>query len=218
MRIAQAVGPDLLARAGERGEGIVVGDPVAAVLADRAGRRMLAQVGDDAQDLADERVEPLRVDPAAVALIARTRVPRAQVHHPPVGIAFPSDRIEGHLAQRMLRQRLLQPHQLARRALESRVGRIAIRPLDQHDLTLDPAVHRRRGDRCRRRVAGQIEAGDHTGLRRRRTRTSRVFHVHGVEDAAARVIGIEQEIDEPGREVALEGELREQPGPSACAH
>ncbi len=139
MRIAQAVGPDLLARAGECREGIVVGDPVAAVLADRAGRRMLAQVGHDAQDLADERVEPLRIDPAAVALIARARVPRAQVHHPPVGIAVPSDRIEGHLAQRMLRQRLLQPHQLTRRALEGRVGRIAIPPLDQHDLSIDPA-------------------------------------------------------------------------------
>src|SRR4029453_18627370 len=34
------------------------------------------------------------------------------------------------------------------------------------------------------------------------------------EDAIARVIGIEQEVDEPGREVALERELREQAGTS----
>jgi hypothetical protein len=31
---------------------------------------VLAQVGHDAQDLADERVEPLRVQPAGVPLLA----------------------------------------------------------------------------------------------------------------------------------------------------
>ena len=87
MRIAQAVRPDLLARALDRRERVVVGDPVAAVLADRARRRVLAQVGDDAEDLADERVEPLRVQAAAVALLAGLRVAGPEVHDAPVRIA-----------------------------------------------------------------------------------------------------------------------------------
>ena len=71
MRIAQAIRPDLLARASSVDERIVVRDAVAAVLADGARRRVLAQVGDDAKDLADESVESLRIQAAAVALLAR---------------------------------------------------------------------------------------------------------------------------------------------------
>ena len=51
-------------------ERIVVGDAVAPVLADGAGLRVLAQVRNDAKDLADESVEALRVEAAAVALLA----------------------------------------------------------------------------------------------------------------------------------------------------
>ena len=46
-------------------------------------------------------------------------------------------------------------------------------------------------------------------------RIRRFFHVHGVEDAVARVVGIEQEVGEAGGEVALEGELRKKAGPPA---
>ena len=140
MRIAQAVGPDLLARALEGRERIVVGDPIPPVLADRARRRVLAQVRDDAQDLADERVEPLRVQPAAVALLAGAGVAGAEVHDPPVGIAAPRDRIERHLAERMDGRRLLQAQQLSRRALERRVRRIPVLPFDQHDFAIDPSI------------------------------------------------------------------------------
>ena len=61
----------------------------------------------------------------------------------------------------------------------------------------------------------EIETSHDAGLRRRSARTGRVFHVHRVEDTVARVVGIEQEVGEPGGEVALEGELREQAGPRA---
>ena len=87
MRIAEAVRPDLLARAVDRRERIVVGDAVAPVLADRARLRVLAQVGDDAQDFADEGVEPLRIQPAAVALLAGARIAGPEIHDPPIRIA-----------------------------------------------------------------------------------------------------------------------------------
>ena len=75
MRIAQAGGPDLLAGAVDAGERIVVRDAVAAVLAHRAGRGVVAQVGNDAQDLADDGVEPLRVEAADVLLLAAAASP-----------------------------------------------------------------------------------------------------------------------------------------------
>ena len=70
----------------------------------------------------------------------------------------------------MRRQRVLHAQQLARRALEGRVRDVAILPLDQHDLALDLPVDRRRRDRRRRRVAGQVEAGDDAGFGARRAR------------------------------------------------
>ena len=84
MRIAQPVGPDFLARAIDGDERVVVGDAVAAVLADGAGVRALAEIGNDAENLADQRVEPLRVQPAAVALLTGLRVARPEIHHAPV--------------------------------------------------------------------------------------------------------------------------------------
>ena len=210
MRIAQAVGPDLLARAVDRRERIVVGDAIAAVLADGARVRVLAQVGDDAEDLADEGVESLRVQAAAVALLAGLRVAGPQIHHPPVRIARSRDRVEGHLAQRMRRQRILHAQELAGRAFERGVRDVAIRPFDEHDLAIDLPVDRRRLHRRRRRVAGQIESRHDPAARRRRRRCRRIFHVQRVEHAVARVVGIENDVGESGREVAREGELREQ--------
>ena len=63
VRIPEAVRPDFLSRAARGHERVVVRNPVAAVLADRARRDVLVQVGNDAEDLAFERVEPLRVGP-----------------------------------------------------------------------------------------------------------------------------------------------------------
>src|SRR5207237_4821519 len=91
MRIAETVGPDLLARAVDCGERIVVRDTVAPVLADGARGRVLAQVGNDAEDLADEGVESLRVQAAAVALLAGLRVAGSEIHDPPSGVAGSRD-------------------------------------------------------------------------------------------------------------------------------
>ena len=112
---------------------------------------------------------------------------------------------------------MLQPHQLAGRALERAVRRIPIRPLDQHDFALDPSVDGGRRDCRRRGVAGQVETSDDAGLRRGGRVSCRVLHVKRVEHAVLRVVGIEDEVGETGGEVALEGELREQARPSAAA-
>ena len=124
--------------------GLSFGNPIAAVLADGAGVRVLAQVGDDAEDLADEGVEPLRVQPAAVALLAGLRIAGSQIHHPPIRIAGARDRVEGHLAQRMRRQRILHAQDLPGRAFECGIRDVAILPFDEHDLAIDLAVDRRR--------------------------------------------------------------------------
>ncbi len=217
MRIAQAVCPDLLACAFECRKGIVVRDPVPPVLADRARRRVFAQVGHDAQDLSDEGVEPLRIQTADVFLLAGAGIANADVHDPPVGIAGPRDGIEDHLAQRVDGRGVLEPHQLSRRALESRVRRIAVPPLDHHHFAIDPPARGGRGNRSRRRVTRQVEAGDHAGPRPRRGGNSRILHVDRVEDAVARVVGIEEEVRQTGSEIALEREFHEQAGPSAGA-
>jgi hypothetical protein len=56
VRVPQAVRPDLLPRPVDRRERIVVRDTVAPVLANGAGLRMLTQVGDDPEDLANEGI------------------------------------------------------------------------------------------------------------------------------------------------------------------
>ena len=152
MRIAQPVRPDLLAGTVDRRERVVVRDAVATVLAEGARGRVLAEIRDDAEDLADERVEPLRVQAAAVTLLAGARVACAEVHDAPIRIAGARDRIERHFAKRVDWQRMLHPQQLAGGPLERVVRRIAILPLDQHDLAFDVSVHGRRWDRWRRGI------------------------------------------------------------------
>ena len=71
-------------------------------------------------------------------------------------------------------------------------------------------VNRRRRNRRRGGVARQVQAGHDAGLRHRRTGPVRVLHVHRVEDAVARVVGIDREVGEARREVAFERELREE--------
>src|SRR2546423_5920347 len=165
MRIAQAVRPDLLAGAVHRREGVVVRDAVAAVLAYGARGGVLAQIGDDAENLPHEGVESLRVPAATVALLAGAGVTGAEVHDAPVGIAGTRGRVECHLAERMNRRGLLQPQQLARGSLEGAVRWIAILPFDEHRLARDLSVHGRRGDRRRCRVTGEVQTGDDAALR-----------------------------------------------------
>ena len=101
------------------------------------------------------------------------------------------------------------------RAVPSNVAlaMFAVGPLDDHGFARDAEAGRdRRHGRRRRRVAGQVEAGHDAGLRLGGRVDRRVFHVDRVEDAVARVVGIEDDVDEPGGEVALEGQLREQAG------
>src|SRR5262249_62263916 len=59
MGVADPVRPDLLAGARRRDERVVVRDPIAAVLADRTRRRMVVQIGNDAQDLPPQLLNPL---------------------------------------------------------------------------------------------------------------------------------------------------------------
>ena len=89
MWIAQARRPNFLARTIHVDERVVVRYAVAPVLADRARGRVPAQVRNDAQDLPADCVEPLRIEPADVALFARARVAEADIHDAPVRIAAP---------------------------------------------------------------------------------------------------------------------------------
>ena len=90
----------------------------------------------------------------------------------------------------------------------------AILPFDEHDLAIDPAVDGRRRHGRRRRVSGQIESWHDAAPRRRGSGCRRVFHVERVEHAIPRIVRIENDVGEPGREVPRVGELREQARPA----
>ena len=75
MGIAEPEGPDLLTCAGGRAKRIVIGNAIAAVAADRACGRVLGDVGDDAENLPDQRVESLRI----VARVGARRFSRGSV-------------------------------------------------------------------------------------------------------------------------------------------
>jgi hypothetical protein len=112
---------------------------------------------------------------------------------------------------------MLEPQQLARRSLEGAVRRVPIRPLDQDDLTLDSSIHGRCRNCRRRRVTSQVETIDHATLRDRGRASSRILQMQCVEDTVLRVVGVEEEVRQPGGKVSLEREFRKQPRPTACA-
>ena len=217
VRVAQAEGPDFLAGSLGGRKGIVVGNPVAAVVADRARLRVFAQVGHDAQDLADQGIEPLRVDVAAIALVARSRIAGAQIHHPPIGSAGPRDGVEGQLAQRVFA------------ATDAALG--AARAPCPRTSRWPGCGQSIRSARPRARFGPRSWASappawscirqdrgwDDARLRRWPAGTIRVFHVQCVEDAVARVVGVEHEVGEARGEVALERELLEEAGPASQA-
>ena len=66
-------------------------------------------------------------------------------------------------------------------------------------------------------ICGEIETGDGAGLRFRSCDRRRVFGVNRVEDAVARVVRIEHDVDQAHGEVALEREPLVQPGTPAEA-
>jgi hypothetical protein len=61
VRIAKTVGPYFFSSPLDRHERIVVGNPVAAIVADRAGRLMFGKVGHNPEHFADQRIEALRI-------------------------------------------------------------------------------------------------------------------------------------------------------------
>ncbi len=101
------------------------------------------------------------------------------------------------------------------RALERRVSDLPVSPL--HDDHLARA-HRGLGtigvgSAGRGRVARQVQPGYHAGLRHGTlSRRVGIFHVERIEDAVPRVVRIEHEVHETGREALCGRELRKQPG------
>ena len=93
---------------------------------------MLAEVGDDAQDLADERVQPLPVEAVGAARVACAAVAARHVQHAPVSIARPRGRIERHVAEWMNPAVERDAEQLAGAPFERRVRDVGVGPFDQH--------------------------------------------------------------------------------------
>src|SRR5215831_5402318 len=100
VRIPQTIRPDLFSRPGYGDKRIVVGNAIAAVLADGAGILVFVQVRYDPQDFADEIVQPLRVRADTSGGFAGAAVPAFDIEHSPVGIAGASRRVEGEVAKR----------------------------------------------------------------------------------------------------------------------
>src|SRR5438552_16962537 len=126
MRVAQTERPDLGARASFRDEWVVVRNPVTAVLAHAARRRLLREIRNEPQNLADERVEPLRILSDAEARLAGAAVARADVHHAPLAVAGLSGRVEQEVAERMNARVVGDAHHLARGSFERRVFRVRV--------------------------------------------------------------------------------------------
>ena len=118
VRVAEAVGPDFFLDPGFRHERVVVRDAVTAVFAESARGRVFGWIRNDAEDLADERVEALRIRPRDRAHLSGAAVADADVHDAPLGIAAPRGGMEHHLTHRMDPVVQLQAQHFARRAFE----------------------------------------------------------------------------------------------------
>ena len=107
------------ARARRIDEWIVVRNPVAPVFADDAGGCMLVQIRNDAQDLADQVVEALRVrSHGNDARFAGRAIAAFQIQHAPVRVAGPGCGIEDQVAHRMAARVELYAKELAGGALK----------------------------------------------------------------------------------------------------
>ena len=175
---------------------------------------MVREIRDDAQDLPEEGVQPLRVEALAAARITGTAVAAGDVQHAPVGIAGPGSRIERNVAERVDPAVQWNAQQLAGAALERRVRDVRVRPFDEHAFVVGRS---RRRDRRRGRVAGDIETGDALIVRRQPPRQRDLLEMNGVEAPVARVLGIDLEADEAARQAGVRRELVEQAGAGPAA-
>ena len=191
MRIPEAIGPDFLAGSRRRDERVVVGNPVPAVVAHGARRRVLVQIGNDAKNFSFEVVEPLRVgSDRDVRRFARRAVAAFHVEHAPVGIAATRRWIEDQIPHRMAAGVELNSQQFACCTFERGVGRIRVRPLDEHALVLQRTG---RSNRVRRLVTGDVQCRKPRVVWQIRAGQGRIFDVDCVEPAVARIVGIEIE-------------------------
>ena len=148
-----------------------------------------------------ERMAVLDSPDAAVA--------RSDVEHAPFGVAGPGGRVEHQIADRVDARVELHAHDLARRALERRVRRVRVGPLDHH------AFAQRRAGRLDRRagfVSSRDEAGQMRVVGKQRTRKLGVLDVHGIEPAVAPVVRVELQADQAVGPAGLVGELVKQTG------
>src|SRR4026208_1452772 len=101
MGIAKPVRPDFFSRTRLGHERVVVGNAVAAVVADRARRGVLVHVWDNPQNLAQQRIESLRIASERGFRLARRAVALTDVHAPPVRASRTRGWIENDLARRV---------------------------------------------------------------------------------------------------------------------
>ena len=214
MRVADAVGPDLRAGASDAHERIVSRHAVAAVVADGAGVRVLAEIRNDAEDLADERIQPLRVETVAATRITGAAIAAGNVQHAPVGVAGARGRIERDVAERMDPAVEGNAKQLAGAALEGRVRGIRVRPFDQHAFVVDRSGRR---DRRGGRVAGDIEAANALVVRYGRPGQRHLLEMDGVKAAVARIVRIQLEADEAAGQTGVRRQFVEQAGADTAA-
>src|SRR5437762_7717284 len=118
MGIAKPVRPDFFSRTWLGHERVVVGNAVAAVVADRARRAALVHVGDNPQNLAEQRIEPLRIASEGGFRLARRAVALTDVHDPPVGVSRTGGWIETDLRRRVGPTGRLHAHELPGSALD----------------------------------------------------------------------------------------------------
>src|SRR5262245_27604695 len=152
MGIAKPVRPDFFSRTRLRHERIVVGNAVAAVVADRARRDVLVRVWDNPQNLAEQRIEPLRIASEWGFRLARRAVALTDVHDSPVGVSPTGGWIEHDLARRVRSTGELHAQDLAGSAFECGIRNVRVGPLDDDALDhgLAWGTNHRRGHVCGR--------------------------------------------------------------------
>ena len=162
----------------------------------------------DPQDLALERVEPLRDGVGCASGFSRCAVADGNVQVPVVRMTELRQRVEDRIAQRVNVAGKSHAEDFACGSLEGAVGDVRVDPLDEHSL----AHHRacgRTDDRGRYVACAQIESRQAGVGRNRRRALVRILQVHRVERAGRRIVGSEGERDEAGGETRRIVESRE---------
>ena len=213
-RVADSVRPDLGARTGFGRERVIFRNAVLAVLAEVGGSDWRVEVGHDAEDLADEIVEALRIGPHhRIFEFAGTAVTTGDVEDAPIGAAGTCSGVEDEVAHGMDLAVHLDAHEFAGGAFKGGVRGVRVGPFEEDGVT---EFAPRRGDERRGGPGGldAWEVGD-DGLGR--TVGFRIFQMDGVEAPVVGVVGVEGEADEAVGETALGGEAAEEPGLAVAA-